>query len=174
MSSCHVLSLFKHIARRILVHWKQRWQLANRTAHGTLSGRSPCSIEETIVSRLSLFLCCLPAALPAAEPKVVTIDDPLPFGQSPVDYLGETTSDPVARLGGLLASGKKTLRAVPGRGYLDSVLRALDVPVSSQLLVYSKTTAVHAFGLTILIGIATAFVVSPLSGWAKGDGGKER
>lgn len=77
--------------------------------------------------------------LPAAEPKVVTIDDPLPFGQSPVDYLGETTSDPVARLGGLLASGKKTLRAVPGRGYLDSVLRALDVPVSSQLLVYSKT-----------------------------------
>ena len=54
-------------------------------------------------------------------------DDPLPFGQSPVDYLGETTSDPVARLDGLLAAGKRTLRPVPGRGYLDSVLKS---PVS--------------------------------------------
>ena len=66
-------------------------------------------------------------------------DDPLPFGQSPVDYLGETTSDPVARLDGLLAAGKRTLRPVPGRGYLDSVLKSLGVPISSQLLVYSKT-----------------------------------
>jgi len=69
----------------------------------------------------------------------VDFDDPLPFGQSPVDYLGERTSDPVARLDRLLADGKRTLKPVPGRGYLDSVLKSLGVPVSSQLLVYSKT-----------------------------------
>jgi hypothetical protein len=91
------------------------------------------------VSRLAFLLCCLPAVLSAAEPRPVAVDDPLPFGQSPVNYLGEATSDPVARLDRLLVTGEATLKAVPGRGYLDSVLRSLDVPVSSQLLVYSKT-----------------------------------
>ncbi len=77
--------------------------------------------------------------LPAAEPRTVTVDDPLPFGQSPVDYLGESTADPIARLDRRLVDGKVVLKPVPGRGYLDAVLRALRVPVSSQLLVYSKT-----------------------------------
>tara|TARA_B100000029_G_scaffold507981_1_gene593816 strand:- start:76 stop:1389 length:1314 start_codon:yes stop_codon:yes gene_type:complete len=74
-----------------------------------------------------------------AEPKPVGPDDPLPFGQSPVDYLGDAASDPVATLNKRLAEKKIRLEAVSGRGYLDAVLKALAVPVSSQLLVYSKT-----------------------------------
>jgi hypothetical protein len=77
--------------------------------------------------------------LPAAEPRPVTVESPLPFGQAPVDYLGETTADPIARLDRRLVDGEVTLKPVPGRGYLDAVLRLLRVPVSSQLLVYSKT-----------------------------------
>ncbi len=89
--------------------------------------------------RLAFFLCWLPAVLPAAEPRKVTVEASLPFGQAPVDYLGETTADPIARLDRRLVDGEATLKPVPGRGYLDAVLRALQVPVSSQLLVYSKT-----------------------------------
>ena len=77
--------------------------------------------------------------LPAAEPRAVTVDAALPFGQAPVDYLGDATSDPVARLNRRLVDGEVTLKPVTGRGYLDAVLRVLQVPVSSQLLVYSKT-----------------------------------
>ena len=89
--------------------------------------------------RLAPFLCCLPVVLPAAEPRAVTVDAALPFGQAPVDYLGDATSDPVARLNRRLVDGEVTLKPVTGRGYLDAVLRVLQVPVSSQLLVYSKT-----------------------------------
>ena len=33
------------------------------------------------------------------------------------------------------------------------------------LLAFSETTAVHAFGLTVLIGILVAFLLSPIAGW---------
>ena len=33
------------------------------------------------------------------------------------------------------------------------------------LLALSKTTAIHSFGLTILIGIIAAFILSPMAGW---------
>lgn len=35
------------------------------------------------------------------------------------------------------------------------------------LLAFSATTAIHAFGLTVLIGIFTAFLLSPVSGWLR-------
>jgi len=113
--------------------------LANGTARGTLSVRRHPGPEEFAVFRLAFFLCWLPAVLPAAEPRKVTVEASLPFGQAPVDYLGETTADPIARLDRRLVDGEATLKPVPGRGYLDAVLRLLRVPVSSQLLVYSKT-----------------------------------
>ena len=113
--------------------------MANGTARGTLSVRRHPGPEEFAVFRLAFFLCWLPAVLPAAEPRKVTVEASLPFGQAPVDYLGETTADPIARLDRRLVDGEATLKPVPGRGYLDAVLRLLRVPVSSQLLVYSKT-----------------------------------
>ena len=51
--------------------------------------------------------------------------------------------DPLARFDRRLASGELQLdfERENGRGYLDSVLEALDIPASSQVLVFSKTSA---------------------------------
>lgn len=46
----------------------------------------------------------------------------------------------VARLQAKLESGEVKLAREPGRGYLDSVLRELKLPISSQSLVFSKTS----------------------------------
>ncbi len=55
------------------------------------------------------------------------------YGTAPV-------STPVSALNDLLAAGAATLVFDPATGYLQSVLQALDVPVESQVLVYSPTS----------------------------------
>jgi hypothetical protein len=50
-------------------------------------------------------------------------------------------TDPVSRLQKQLAAGKVRLRFDRQRGYLPALLKALDVPVSSQGLVFSKTSS---------------------------------
>jgi hypothetical protein len=57
-----------------------------------------------------------------------------------INYLTGPTTDPVTRLNQKLRSGEVTLRDEPTRGYLRSVLEALDVPIESQILVFSKTS----------------------------------
>jgi hypothetical protein len=57
-----------------------------------------------------------------------------------INYLNGPTADPVARLNAKLTSGEVVLRAEPTNGYLRSILQALDVPVESQILVFSKTS----------------------------------
>jgi hypothetical protein len=53
----------------------------------------------------------------------------------------EGLTDPVARLEKRLADGKAKLNFEPVRGYLPALLKALRVPVSSQALVFSKTSS---------------------------------
>src|SRR5712664_975770 len=55
----------------------------------------------------------------------------------------EGLDDPVALLQKRLAEGAATLKFDPRRGYLDSLLKELRVPVSSQVLVFSKTSSQH-------------------------------
>ena len=50
-------------------------------------------------------------------------------------------ADPVAALGARLATGDAVLSFHPHWGYLPSLLDALDIPWSSQVLVFSKTSA---------------------------------
>src|SRR6266540_2601223 len=50
-------------------------------------------------------------------------------------------TDPVARLQKRLADGTTRLKFEAGRGYLPSLLEALRIPVSSQGLVFSKTSS---------------------------------
>jgi len=57
-----------------------------------------------------------------------------------VHYATATPDDPVARLQKKLDAGTATLVFDKDRGYLPAVLRALDVPVSSQGLVFSRTS----------------------------------
>ncbi len=63
----------------------------------------------------------------------------VPFSDAPIYYRGDV-DDPVARLQKQIDRGAVTLRHEPGHGYLRSILDALKVPVSSQTLVFSKTS----------------------------------
>ncbi|MDV6033316.1 MAG: hypothetical protein F9B45_25165 [Phycisphaera sp. RhM] len=62
------------------------------------------------------------------------------FEREPINYLDAEVNDPVAQLSKKLESGETTLRYDDQFGYLRSVLEALDVPASSQTLVFSKTS----------------------------------
>jgi hypothetical protein len=62
------------------------------------------------------------------------------YERPPIDYLRAEVNDPIARLNQRLASGEVSLAHDPRHGYLPAILEALDVPVSSQTLVFSKTS----------------------------------
>jgi hypothetical protein len=62
------------------------------------------------------------------------------FERPPIDYLNTEVHDPVAVLAAKLKAGEVSLDYDKTFGYLKSVLNALDVPVSSQTLVFSKTS----------------------------------
>ena len=64
----------------------------------------------------------------------------VPYSDPPINYLSAEVDDPVARLQSRIDEGKAALEYEPKRGYLDSVLKLLDIPVSSQTLVFSKTS----------------------------------
>ena len=55
--------------------------------------------------------------------------------------MAAASDDPVAALDQRLATGAVELRFDPKWGYLPSVLEELEIPLSSQLLVFSKTSA---------------------------------
>ncbi|WP_203329065.1 hypothetical protein [Candidatus Laterigemmans baculatus] len=62
------------------------------------------------------------------------------FERAPINYGKGRTTDPVADLQGKIDSGEVRLEYDAEHGYLPSLLRALDVPASSQVLVHSKTS----------------------------------
>lgn len=66
------------------------------------------------------------------------------YNQPPVNYANAAVSDPVARLQKKLLAGKVTLEKHGELGYLPSLLKALDIPVSSQTLVFTKTSLQRA------------------------------
>lgn len=84
----------------------------------------------------------LVSAAEPPQPRRVSLDDPLPYGQQPIDYHGAESNDAIARLNRRLQAGEVRLERNDGTGYLRSVLQKLDVPVASQVLVFSKT-ALH-------------------------------
>jgi hypothetical protein len=76
-----------------------------------------------------------------SNPRVVVKNQGfLPFADAPINYRSENLDDPIARLQKRLDSGETVLRFDAKRGYLKSVLDGLRVPVSSQALVFSKTS----------------------------------
>ncbi len=89
---------------------------------------------------LFLTLSMVAIAAPARAQVVVKNQGYVPFGDAPIHYRSANLSDPIARLQQKLDRGEAALQFEPGHGYLRSVLRALAVPVSSQTLVFSKTS----------------------------------
>ncbi len=98
---------------------------------------------------LHLFLGCMAAGLNAHEPLValkphemvteIEFRDPIPYGLKPVEYGVGELSDPVSRLNKRLSEGLVEFKYDSEWGYLREVLKYLEIPESSQLMVYSKT-----------------------------------
>lgn len=65
----------------------------------------------------------------------------VPLDHEAIDYAKRPTTDPITVLNAKLKSGAVKLQFQDdGLGYLASVLKALDVPVESQVMVFSKTS----------------------------------
>lgn len=64
----------------------------------------------------------------------------VPFADAPIYYRAENVTDPVAQLQKRIDGGEVSLQYEPQHGYLRSVLKELAVPISSQTLVFSKTS----------------------------------
>ncbi|HTE39545.1 MAG TPA: hypothetical protein VK629_01875, partial [Steroidobacteraceae bacterium] len=64
----------------------------------------------------------------------------IPYSDAPIYYRSENVSDPTAVLQRKIEAGKAKLVHEKDHGYLKSVLKLLDIPVSSQTLVFSKTS----------------------------------
>jgi len=62
------------------------------------------------------------------------------FERAPIHYLTAEVNDPVSQLASKLVDGSVSLNYDPVHGYLPAVLKVLDVPISSQTLVFSKTS----------------------------------
>lgn len=62
------------------------------------------------------------------------------FDRDPINYSTSTPQNAISRLQQALDAGDVTLEHDSRMGYLPAVLKALQVPVSSQTLVYSKTS----------------------------------
>jgi hypothetical protein len=75
-------------------------------------------------------------AYPQASPPV----ESFPYRQPPVDFFSDVLSDPVAKLRERLEKGEVEFSFEPGTGYLRSFLKALDVPLDSQMLVFAKNS----------------------------------
>ena len=64
----------------------------------------------------------------------------MPLDHEAIQYVKHPVDDPIARLQKQVDSGQVRLGYDDEHGYLKSVLQALDVPVESQVLVFSKTS----------------------------------
>ena len=62
-----------------------------------------------------------------------------------IQYERRVTTDRVAKLAKEVAAGTRTLARDGRSGYLRAVLEALDVPVASQVLIFSKTALQRAY-----------------------------
>ena len=81
-------------------------------------------------------LLALTLTLCASAPTAVADD----FDRPPIRYSETAPDDAVSRLGRELRAGTVTLAHEKGGGYLRAVLKKLDVPASSQVFVFSKTS----------------------------------
>jgi hypothetical protein len=92
----------------------------------------------------------------------------VPRDHPAIQYSTRPTHDAIDRLNESIASGKVTLAFdTPPRGYLASVLKALDIPPSSQTLVFSENSLQRAH-ISKTTPRAIYFNDSVAIGWAKG------
>src|SRR2546423_3142831 len=84
-----------------------------------------------------------------------------------INYLKSSSDDPVARLQKKIDAGEVKLEYSSAHGYLPSVLKALGIPASSQMLVFSKTSFQHPY-ITPKTPRALYFNDTTFIGWVQG------
>jgi hypothetical protein len=97
----------------------------------------------SLPGRLGLTALAMAAgglALPVQGQIAVRNQGYIPYSEAPINYRSEDLTDPVALLEKQIEAGKISLTYDQDQGYLRSVLDLLKVPVSSQTLVFSKTS----------------------------------
>ena len=130
--------------------------------------RAPVLVEMSIKSLRGALLSVLLAALAPTSQAQKPLSGYYPLLDTDViRYLTTPPNDPVAQLQRRLDGGEAKLSFQKPHGYLLSVLQQLNVPLSSQGLVFSKTSAQRQ-----LIGPATPgalyFNDDVYIGWAQG------
>jgi hypothetical protein len=101
--------------------------------------RTDIWLRRVAVALALLMICGLPCTGGDDAAQVIQFSDKLPYGKPAVDYFAVSVDDPVSRLQEQIRKGAVTLRSDQQHGYLRSVLKHLEVPLESQLLVFSKT-----------------------------------
>lgn len=91
---------------------------------------------DSAIVRIYPALCVLVALLCGAVPAAAQDR----FESPPINYSGATPDNPASRFRELVRSTPGVLKYEERFGYLRSVLEALQVPVESQVLVFSKTS----------------------------------
>ncbi len=86
---------------------------------------------------MTRFCLSLVAACVVASPAVAQFDD---LDRPPINYKTAQTENVVADLQKRIRAGQAKLAFVDDHGYLPSILKELNVPRSSQVLVFSKTS----------------------------------
>ena len=113
----------------------------------------------------------LVAALVTAGALAVAAQRPDAFQEASdhpaIGYASKPVHDRVAELGRTLDAGTASLAFDPANGYLRSVLAVLDVPVESQTLVFSQTSA-QADRISFRNPRALYFNDSVAVGWVRG------
>ena len=98
-------------------------------------------ISTRLRSRITIAgfaLACV--TLPVGAQIAVQNQGYVPFSGEPINYRTREVTDPVAKLQKLLDHGVAKLEYEPAHGYLKSVLDRLQIAISSQTLVFSKTS----------------------------------
>ncbi len=100
------------------------------------------AIVPRLALRAALVLAAALLAIPAAQAQIAVKNQGyVPYSDAPIFYRSEDISDPVTLLQRRLDAGTARLEFdSQSHGYLRSVLKLLDLPVSSQTLVFSKTS----------------------------------
>src|SRR5262245_11742131 len=93
---------------------------------------------------LFLLVVCL-GSLWAQSEDFQGATHPLNYEGDPVRYNEGIATDPVAQLRANLEAGNANLEFDGRFGYLPALLKALNIPTSSQMLVFSKTSLQRRF-----------------------------
>lgn len=90
------------------------------------------------IRQMTVRLAFLPLVLSASFASAV--ETPIVFREAPHNYLAYKPDDRFARLKKQLESGETQLDTSSDKAFLSSILAKLDIPVSSQLLVFSASS----------------------------------